>query len=519
MATLKSKDERDFRLVKTDRAEGSGSLRFNKIKVGGKTLADDVALDVDAAALMNGMAASRRPLDKKDVERALRENNVPTLRTLSRTFFRTSGIYSRLCRYMAYFYRYDWFLTPVLSELPDAGGDDKADQKVIKNWLLAARFLENCDLKRTFGSIALKVVVDGCYYGYRIDQKTACYLQDLPQKYCRSRYSLNGRPAVEFNIRYFDDAFSDVAYRVRVLKLWPKEFQKAYLAYKNGTLPKDYSGDDEGWFLLDTSKAVKFNLSDSDAPLFATVIPKILDLADAQELDKKKMLQQILKIIIQTMPIDKNGDLVFDVDEAQQLHANAVAMLGDAVGVDVLTTFADVKVADMADNSTVSSVDQLDKVERTVYNEAGTGKNLFNADGNLALEKSILNDEATMVSLVHQFEAYAASLVRTFNKGAKKLSFDVQILPTTVFNYKDLAKTYKELASIGFSKTMPAVALGQKQSSAIMTAYFENVALGLNELFVPPQSSNTTSGGDVGRPELSDDQKSDKTIMNEEAMA
>jgi len=29
------------------------------------------------------------------------------------------------------------------------------------------------------------------------------------------------------------------------------------------------------------------------------------------------MQQQLLKIIIQKMPIDKNGDLVFDVDEAK----------------------------------------------------------------------------------------------------------------------------------------------------------------------------------------------------------
>ena len=48
------------------------------------------------------------------------------------------------------------------------------------------------------------------------------------------------------------------------------------------------------------------------------------------------------------MPLDKNGDLVFDVDEAQQLHNNAVNMLGKAIGIDVLTTFADVNVADMA---------------------------------------------------------------------------------------------------------------------------------------------------------------------------
>ena len=112
------------------------------------------------------------------------------------------------------------------------------------------------------------------------------------------------------------------------------------------------------------------------------------------------MAQKLLKIIIQKMPLDKNGDLVFDIDEAAELHNNAVRMLSKAVGVDVLTTFADVEVADMADKNSVTSIDELNKVERTVYNESGTAQNLFNADGNIAMEKSIANDEAAMYNLL-----------------------------------------------------------------------------------------------------------------------
>jgi len=103
------------------------------------------------------------------------------------------------------------------------------------------------------------------------------------------------------------------------------------------------------------------------------------------------------------MPLDKNGDLIFDVDEAQQLHNNAVRMLGKAIGIDVLTTFAEVEVADMADKNTATTIDELEKVERTVYNESGTAQNLFNTDGNIALEKSILDDEANMYNLLLQF--------------------------------------------------------------------------------------------------------------------
>lgn len=394
-------------------------------------------------------------------------------------------------------------------------------------------------MKRLFGEIALKVVKNGCYYGFLIEQSTACYIQELPVNYCRSRYKLNGKPAVEFNIKFFDDMFSDSTYRVKILKMFPKEFQKAYIAYRNNTLPKDSTSDERGWFLLDPAKTVKFNLSDSDAPLFISVIPAILDLDDAKDLDKQKSAQQLLKIIIQKMPIDKNGDLIFDVQEAQALHTNAVNMLGDAIGVDVLTTFADVDVADLSDNSRVSSVDELERVERTVYNEAGVSQMQFNTDGNLALEKSIANDEATMKDLILQFAEFAESALSQFNKSPKRLRYTVEMLPTTVYNYKDISKLYKEHTQIGFSKLLPQVALGHSPSAIIATAIFENDTMCLNDLFVAPQMSSTMSGnkdassgsgnnqqklsstgdGESGRPKKSDDEKSTKTIQNEESMS
>lgn len=87
-------------------------------------------------------------------------------------------------------------------------------------------------------------------------------------------------------------------------------------------------------------------------------------------------------------------------------------MLGKAIGIDVLTTFADVDVADMADKNTTTTVDELTKVERTVYNEAGVSQMQFNTDGNIALEKSILNDEAAMYNLLVQFEQFLNVLYR-----------------------------------------------------------------------------------------------------------
>ena len=147
----------------------------------------------------------------------------------------------------------------------------------------------------------------------------------------------------------------------------------------------------------------------------------------------------------------------------------------------------------------------------------------FNTDGNIALEKSILNDEASLWNLIQQFEIFLNILIEPFN--SKKNYYRVQILPTTIYNYKELAKQYKEHTQLGYSKMLPQIALGQSQSAILSTAYFENDILDLVNVFIPPlmsstmnaevlnRNSNNSSEG-AGRPEKSDDEKSEKTIQN-----
>jgi hypothetical protein len=169
--------------------------------------------------------------------------------------------------------------------------------------------------------------------------------------------------------------------------------------------------------------------------MFINSIPAILDLDAAQDLDRRKQMQKLLKIIVQKLPMDKNGDLIFDVDEARDIHNNAVEMLSRAVGVDVLTTFTDVESIDLSDKNTTASQDDLQKVERTVYNSMGTSRNLFNTDGNLSLEKSILNDESTVRNLILQFNIFMDRILKKINTNPKKYNFKIYFLETTQYNY------------------------------------------------------------------------------------
>lgn len=516
---------------------GFTPVDFSKINVGIRPLSDAV---YNLSELRN---TNPNLGDKKEVLRAINDRNILKMRDISNYFYRVSGIYNRLCRYMAYMYRYDWKVTTYIDT---SAKNPPKNEKIIGDFNNILKYLDNSQVKQFLGETALKVIRNGCYYGYLINRKERFVVQELPMKYCRSRFtSADGRPVVEFNMRYFDDYFKNNIQRDKMLKVFPDEFRKGYNLYKNNKLIPDFPGDTSGWYMLDVDLTIKFNINGEDFPMLIAVIPAIIDLDDMQGLDRKKMEQELLKIIIQKMPIDKNGDLVFDVDEAQALHNNAVRMLGRAIGIDVLTTFADTDVADMSSTSATTAADQsMDRVKSAVYDQAGISQMQFNTDGNIALEKSVLNDEATLYNLIQQFEQFLNMVIQHFNTNVKKYSFKVQILGTTIYNYKELVKLYKEQSTIGGSKILPQLALGQSQSSILADAYFENNVLNLVELMVPPLSSNTMNSDyltnrnaankqqtdqtqsaettksdnpEGGRPEKENDQKSEKTIKNIEA--
>ena len=530
-----------------------GTTRYGKMKVGIKSL-DDAVLNLGSLK-----HATRFRIDKAAIYRALYDNDTEQLREISNYFYKTSGIYKRVCEYFANMYRWDWYVVPEIFD------DAVKEDKIIKDFQKMLDFLDSTHIKLMCDNIALSVIKNGCYYGYIVPSGNGIILQELPIKYCRVRYFIGNKPAIEFNMKFFDQEFPDTVYRMKVLKMFPDEFAKGYMAYKQGRLKPDYSesrsigerlrGDilgDSGWYLLDPDSTVKFSFGTggsgggNDIPLFINAIPAILDLDAAQDLDRRKQMQKLLKIVVQKLPMDKNGDLIFDVDEARDIHNNAVTMLRNAIGVDVLTTFADIDSIDTSDKNTSASTDELERVERAVYNSFGVSNNLFNTDGNLSLEKSILADEASMKTLLLQFHIFFNDVVQQLNTQRKKYKFKFYMLETTQYNYKELSKLYKEQVQMGYSKMLPQIALGHSQSAILATAKFENEILKLSEVMIPPLMSSTMKmedlkgGGEnnksvapnsqkkvegnssekqAGRPEKADDQKSEKTIQNKESMS
>jgi hypothetical protein len=262
------------------------NLEFNKIRVGAKML-EDAVLDLGDLKKINPRLAN-----KENVLKAINSYDLKTMREISDFFYRTSGIYSRLLRYLAFMYRYDWYITPY------AYDKTLNKDKTVKGFYNALSLLDNFGVKKVLGEIALTILKHGCYYGYIVKQGNNIVLQELPSDYCRSRFNYGDKPAVEFNMKFFDDFFKDTTQKMRVLKMFPAEFSKGYTLYKEGKLLPEFSGDTSGWYLLDPELAVKFTVNGEDHPAFISVIPLIIDLDSAQALDRKKTMQKLLKIVI-----------------------------------------------------------------------------------------------------------------------------------------------------------------------------------------------------------------------------
>ena len=240
------------------------------------------------------------------------------------------------------------------------------------------------------------------------------------------------------------------------------------------------------------------------------------------------------------MPIDKDGEFVIPVEEAAEMHAAVASMLQDIDTVDVLTTFGETQLESLQESSAATqSADRIDKYKNNAWDALGRGEILFNPDGSSSLAYAIKKDETIMRAYLNVYETWIKFHINQ-RFARKDLTFDFEIMPTTVFNRDDLQRQYFSGAQYGYSKMFAGVAMGIKQMEQLSLMNFENEFLEMSLKMIPLQSSYTTPGGVVageeknnssaqktsskptggdinntgGRPALPDEQKSEKTQAN-----
>jgi hypothetical protein len=74
-----------------------------------------------------------------------------------------------------------------------------------------------------------------------------------------------------------------------------------------------------------------------------SVIPATIDYDEAVVTERERDLEEIRKIIVQKIPHLTDGRLLFEPDEALEIHNGTVGMLRGNKNLSVMTTYADVE--------------------------------------------------------------------------------------------------------------------------------------------------------------------------------
>ena len=396
---------------------------------------------------------------------------------LSEFFFRTNGLYKRIILHYATFLTYSWIAVPYLKNRKD----EISDRKIAQVYYNATDFLTTFQIERKCTLFAKEVLVKGAYYGLLHDEGDEVVIQDLPFDYCRSRFkNAQDIDIVEFNVAFFD-TIRDQDLRKEILKTYPKDIEKAYYKFKRNNGSK--------WIFLPAEEGIYFSFFE-ERPFFLDLIPLLDDLDDYKELDKKRNEQALKRILTQQIGVD-GTKLVFEPQEAEEMHEGVIDMLRNNDDVDVITTYNKIDLLDLSSDDDEKT--EIKDMQNLIYESAGLSKEFFFSTTEAGLNYSNNNDLAMMMILGQRFAHFFTALLN-YKFENKKIKFKLLILPLTYYNSADYTSRARELASFGYSFLTPILSTGLDQTNLANLKMLENDLLELDEILKPLQSSYTQSG-------------------------
>ena len=442
-----------------------------------------------------------------EVKRIIESGSLLEQQRLSRNYFNKDGYYRQLVLYYATLLKYVGLLIP-----NPTAGKNLSTSHIQKRYFQAMDYVDKMNLQTIFVEWAQKILVDGCFYGVvsRVDKLHFAVLA-LPTAYCQTRFKdVAGNDIIEFDVSYFD-TITNEDNKKAALAAYPDFIVSAYKKWDKRKLKSK-------WIIIPSDIGICFPMLDG-RPFFISVIPASIQYDQAVDTEQEREKEEIRKILIQKVPHLNDGRLLFEPEEAEEMHRGAVGMVRSNSNTTVLTTYADVD-AIVSRTSSENSSNSLEKMQQNIYGQAGVSGEIFAATGGNTTETSIKYDTAIMMYLANKFARFITNVIND-NFANSNISFKYTILPVTHQNEAKYIDSSYKLASSGYSLIIPALAQGLSQKDLVNIKDLENDVLGLTDKLIPPKTSftDTGEGGDEGgRPTKSTDEKKDQTLKNEQSI-
>ena len=444
----------------------------------------------------------------QEINKIIESGNLEAQRTLSRTFFNKDGYYQQLVLYYSTLPKYAGILIP-----NPTLGKKLSSPHIQKKYYQALEYVDKMNIQSLCVEWAQKILVEGCYYGiiHKVDKHVFSVI-DLPPSYCKTRFrDYKGNDIIEFDLSYFD-TITDKSLRIAALQVYPDYISKAYDKWTKRKLKSK-------WIIVPSDLGICFPMF-GGRPLFLNIIPATMNYSEAVETELERARKEIEKIIVQQIPHLTDGRLLFEPEEAVEMHKGAVGMVKNSKNTTVLTTYANVDSV-----GTKSSADAqnntLERMKNNIYSQAGVSGEIFAATGGNTPETSIKYDTAIMMYFCSKFAKFISNIVND-NFANSNITFKYTILPITHQNESKYIDGAYKLATAGYSLIIPAIAQGFSQKDLVNIKDLENDVLSLTDKLLPPKTSYTQNaeeaGDSGGRPTKEAGEKKDQTLKNEESI-
>lgn len=362
----------------------------------------------------------------------------------------------------------------------------KANPKTINsNYRKVLNMLTSMNIPTQFPKILTVCFREDVFYGTFWATADSIVIQQLPSDYCAISTIEGNVLNVSFNFSYFDT-------RKDMLPYYPKEFETKYNDYKNRKADK--------WIELDSpnSFAVKCNsdILDYAIPPFAGLLRELYDIEDYKQLKLTKTALENYAMLVMTLPMDDDGNWGIDYNKAINFWRNLDSVIPEEVG-SVLTPMPIEKIDFQKSNT--GDTDAVSEAEQQMFSEAGVSSLLFNnekASAN-ALQLSIKADQSMTYGVVKSIGDVVNRYIQSQNYGK---NFRVNFLDVSPFNRKEVGDGYLKAASFGLP-TISAYAASQGigQAELDSMSFLEGTVLGLQNMFVPIQSSTQMSSDSLDK--------------------
>lgn len=414
--------------------------------------------------------------------------------------YSTVTLYQRLCKYFADMPTYDYIVAPTKLKDSDLSTADAA--KYRKQYFKVLSALENMNIKKHANIMAKVAMREGAFFGVEVSTSDSYTIYRFPHDYCRVTSDEDGCPMFSVDLSYFDQ-------RPMVIETMGGEMQTAYNAYKNTNGQRWYEPSSSIQVCILADESLDYivpPLSGCFADLY--LIDNYKDMASA------KTAIDIYKLISMKLPTDKDGKMTVDDAVATKFYNQVASQLPDQIGLGM----SPFEISEVSFNRSTADADTTARAERDLFASIGVSQMIFSNEiaSSTALVKSLCNDFSYVAPIIRSIEAW---LNRKLKQMSGSIKFKVIMPDVTMYNRADYAESIRKDMQYGVpcKGLLAAVNYGYTPMDTYGLTFLENQVLDYPNTFIPPQSANTQSGGDGGRPAITGDGISDEGDATREA--